>query len=213
MDSRDLNHVKKTHGTLSLCLLILQWLVMILISCGVLTQNVLDVDQSIMGSVHQFIHPFFDRVAIGLSYLGGLPACVILLALFTSYSVFIKSSWRTELTFLWVSMIGSVVLGWSLKLLINRPRPELWPRLVQDYGASFPSGHSLYAATLATVLIWVCWKTVWRWPCVIVGVVWFVLMGMSRIYLGVHYPTDVVAGWVLGIAWVTAVYRWMCRSI
>jgi len=110
-------------------------------------------------------------------------------------------------------MIGSVVLGWSLKVLMNRPRPELWPRLVQDYGASFPSGHSLYAATLATVLILVCWKTVWRWPSVIVGVVWLALMGMSRIYLGVHYPTDVVAGWVLGIAWVTVLYRWMWRPI
>ena len=213
MDSRDFNHVSKPRGILSLCLLILPLFFLILIGCGVWTQSVLGVDQSIMWSVHQFANPFFSRVAIGLSSLGGLPAYTIFLVLFTSYIFFVKSSWRAALNFLMVSMIGSVVLGWSLKIIVKRPRPELWPRLVQDYGASFPSGHSLYAATLAMVLILVSWKTTWRWPSVIVGVTWLVLMGVSRIYLGVHYPTDVLAGWLLGITWVYGVYRWMWRPI
>ncbi len=209
MVTRDLKRVDQISWVQTLSFLIVPLSLLAWMGYGVATQAIFGFDQSILWYVHQWASPFLDRLAIGLSYSGGLPACMILLAVCASVVFLSNACLRAELYFLLITMLGSVVLGWSLKILLNRPRPELWPRLVQDYGSSFPSGHSLYAATLATVLILLLWKTVWRWPGVIIGLTWLLLMGVSRIYLGVHYPTDVLAGWILGIVWVSSVYLWM----
>lgn len=100
---------------------------------------------------------------------------------------------------------GAVALNSLLKLSFNRPRPELVAHLVDTYTASFPSGHAMLSAvcylTLGTLLAGVARRR--RDKIYILGtaVALMVLVGFSRVYLGVHWPTDVLAGWCLGAAW------------
>ena len=100
---------------------------------------------------------------------------------------------------------GGLVLNFFLKSWFDRPRPDLVPHLAHVSSASFPSGHSLLSAvvyfTLAALLARMALDR--RHKIYIVGVAIFFsfLVGISRVYLGVHYPTDVLAGWTLGIVW------------
>jgi len=165
--------------------------------------EIFNFDTQLMRLVHQFTNPILDQVAITLSYLGGMPAAMVLMFLLIGHSWIKKTK---NVFFIFISMIGATSISWLLKVLVDRPRPMLWPRLVQDYGASFPSGHSVYAAAFASLFILMCWRTKWRLSVSVFAMMWMLSMGLSRVYLGVHYPSDVLAGWALGWGWVFLVY-------
>lgn len=168
-----------------------------------------DFDLPWMRQIHQFAHPVYDHAAIVMSYLGGMPVASVMLLAMLIYAHQVRSN---HTLFILISMVGAANLSWLLKALVNRPRPMLWPRLVQDYGASFPSGHSVYAAAFACVFIILCWRTKWRAIVFVLALVWMFLMGLSRVYLGVHFPSDVLGGWALGWAWVFFVYLGLNRT-
>jgi undecaprenyl-diphosphatase len=107
--------------------------------------------------------------------------------------------------FLLVAMCGGTLLSTLLKMGFDRPRPDLVAHGATVYSASFPSGHALMSAvaylTLGALLARVQPKRRLKVYFLGVAVVLTVLVGISRIYLGVHWPTDVLAGWCLGAAW------------
>jgi len=133
----------------------------------------------------------------------------------------ISAGKRAEVGGIAVSLIGSSVIDGLLKSWIARPRPELVPHLVQVTNASFPSGHAMISSavylTLALMLAEGMSRDGWRGRAGRVAVVAFfsllaVLIGMSRVYLGVHWPSDVLAGWCFGTAWALLVWmgdRWL----
>ena len=104
-----------------------------------------------------------------------------------------------------VNLVLATLLNLLLKTLIQRPRPEGY-RLVAESGFSFPSGHSMVAMAFYGLLIWMVWRhekdsLVRRLGVIGFGLV-IVLVGLSRIYLGVHYASDVLAGFCASIAWL-----------
>lgn len=100
---------------------------------------------------------------------------------------------------------GGMLISSLLKYSFDRPRPDLVPHGSIVYTSSFPSGHSMMAAavylTLGTMIARVLPDMRMRAYVISVSVIVSVLVGLSRIYLGVHWPTDVLAGWVLGASW------------
>jgi undecaprenyl-diphosphatase len=104
-----------------------------------------------------------------------------------------------------VSVASGMVLSQAIKWAYARPRPELVPHGMETYSASFPSGHSMMAAvvylTLGALLARHQGQPRMKVYVLVVAVLLTVLVGASRIYLGVHWPTDVLAGWCLGAAW------------
>ncbi|HET9296801.1 MAG TPA: phosphatase PAP2 family protein [Candidatus Binatia bacterium] len=114
---------------------------------------------------------------------------------------------------LWVlvSVSGGAVISNLLKLAIERPRPDLVARLVEVNTSSFPSGHATLAAvtylTLGALLSRVEAQRRAKVYVLTMAVVLTVLIGVSRIYLGVHWPTDVLAGWCVGAAWAMLCWR------
>ncbi|WP_230986664.1 phosphatase PAP2 family protein [Cohnella fermenti] len=126
---------------------------------------------------------------------------------------------RKELLLFAAALIGSTLLNNIAKGLFERERPSLH-RLIEEEGFGFPSGHSMASFTLAVITAYLLWKhissSVLRTAVVVLAVAWFVLMGTSRIYLGVHYPSDVIAGYLLSATWagimITAFRGWIARD-
>jgi undecaprenyl-diphosphatase len=122
---------------------------------------------------------------------------------------------RTAL-FTLIAVSGGMLLSTLLKMGFDRARPDLVPYDTTVYTASFPSGHSMMAAvtylTLAAILSRVHGAPLLKAYLLIVAVIITLLVGVSRVYLGVHWPTDVLAGWSAGAAWASLcwlVARWL----
>jgi undecaprenyl-diphosphatase len=109
------------------------------------------------------------------------------------------------------SILGAVLLSFTIKAGIERPRPELFPHGTPVYTASFPSGHATGAAatylTLGALLARFQRARRLKIYFMSVAVLLTLMIGVSRLYLGVHWPTDVLAGWTLGCCW--ALLCWM----
>jgi membrane-associated phospholipid phosphatase len=196
--------------------LLLPLILLLLLTFTLTHDYVYAVDLHLALTLHPYANAFYDHTAMSLAYLGGFPGSTVIgmtlcAAVYTSHAA--PHERRRWLFFLSVTLVGGAALGWALKWGIERPRPLYWPRPMAVYGASFPSGHSLYAAILAYVMIILCWCTRWRWPVLVLGLLWAGLMGLSRVYIGAHFPTDVFGGWLLACCWVTAVYLGLTRWI
>lgn len=116
------------------------------------------------------------------------------------------------------SIASGVILSTLLKNFYDRPRPDFVPHLSQAYSSSFPSGHSMLSAvvylTLGSLLAAVLPSRMLKVYVIAVAMLLSFFVGASRVYLGVHYPTDVLAGWLAGLAWSLAcwlVARWLQR--
>ncbi|MCW2583936.1 MAG: phosphoesterase PA-phosphatase related protein, partial [Klenkia sp.] len=111
-------------------------------------------------------------------------------------------------TFLWVAVATVLVspLNEGLKQLVDRSRPDYAEGGAQLASLSFPSGHSAGIACLVTTALVLAWPRLRarRW-WVLLGVLVVVLVGLSRVWLGVHHPTDVLAGWAVGVGWTLSV--------
>ncbi len=101
-----------------------------------------------------------------------------------------------------LAVAGAELLQLGLKPLFGRPRPGVFPPLERIGSAAYPSGHALVSAALAGALVLICWQRRWRTLAALPAAVYVLAVGFSRLYLGVHYPSDVLAGWLLAAAWV-----------
>lgn len=152
--------------------------------------------------------------AIDISALGGFT----LMWLFgvAGLAFLLYAGKRAEAGWIALSMIGSAVIDGLLKQWIARPRPELVPHLALVRDLSFPSGHAMISAALYLTLALMLAEAE-RGLAARIGLVSFfglvvVLIGMSRIYLGVHWPSDVLAGWCFGAVWALLIFsgnRWL----
>ena len=112
------------------------------------------------------------------------------------------------LTLVFVSTFGGMAISSYLKIFFGRPRPSVVPHLAPVTSPSFPSGHSLVSAvvymTLGVLLTRVTTDRRAKRYFVVLAATITVLIGVSRMYVGVHYPTDVLAGWAIGLIWALA---------
>ncbi|MBB4192104.1 undecaprenyl-diphosphatase [Rhizobium aethiopicum] len=138
-----------------------------------------------------------------ITSLGGITVLALLTVLITVY-LLLDRRWPIA-----IFVFSSVVSGWLastlLKILVARPRPDVVPHLIEVSDLSFPSGHAMVSAvTYLTLGALVARTQRYRSTRIFVmgaGVFLAVIIGLSRIYLGVHYPTDVFAGWCAGALW------------
>lgn len=96
---------------------------------------------------------------------------------------------------------GAAVINTLLKLSFQRQRPTILQALVSEQSFSFPSGHAMASAALACVVVYLAWRSKYRWLALVLGAIYVGIIGLTRVYLGVHYPSDVVAGWCVSIIW------------
>jgi undecaprenyl-diphosphatase len=153
--------------------------------------------------------PSLQESARDITALGGITA-LSLVTIFTTGFLLLDGRWRMAL-FVCGSVMGGLLLSNLLKMLFHRARPDLVPFGSYVSTASFPSGHSmLSAATYLTLGALLARshrrKRVKAFLLLFAGLISF-LVGVSRVYLGVHWPTDVLAGWTAGASW--AILCWL----
>jgi undecaprenyl-diphosphatase len=163
-------------------------------------RDTLQFDEAVLRFVNQASTPALDRVVIAITNLGDKLA-VVVFALVAGVMLY-RSRRRRAAVVVLLGVAGAAALNLIIKSLFQRDRPELWERLVTETSYSFPSGHSMASSALALSLIIVMWNTKYRLPVVCILGVYAILVGLSRLYLGVHYPTDVLAGWLVSATWV-----------
>ncbi len=152
---------------------------------------------------------WLDEIGRDLTALGGIAVLSIVTLAVGGY-LLIEGKTRT-LILLAVATIGALVLSFVLKDLIDRPRPELVQHRSYVMTKSFPSGHSMLSAavylTLGTLLARLTTRRILK--CYYIGIAMLMtgLVGISRVFMGVHWPTDVLAGWTAGLAW--AILCWV----
>lgn len=160
---------------------------------------------------------WLEEIGRDLTALGGV-ALLTLLTVGVVIFLFLQGTTRAAY-FVSIAIIGGIVLGTLLKAFFDRPRPELVPHLSYVYTASFPSGHSLNAAvvylTLGVLLARLQKRRILKIYIMLFAALLTVAVGISRVYLGVHWPTDVLAGWTAGAVWALfcwSIMWWLQRS-
>jgi len=146
---------------------------------------------------------WFEEMMRDITALGGTAVLTLGVLAVTGFLALTRKT-HAAVTVL-VSVVSGMLLSQAIKWAYARPRPELVPHGMETYSASFPSGHSMMAAvvylTLGALLARHHAQPRMKVYVLVVAVLLTVLVGVSRIYLGVHWPTDVLAGWCLGAAW------------
>jgi undecaprenyl-diphosphatase len=147
--------------------------------------------------------PWLEEVARDLTAVGGIAALSLVTAAVSGYLLI--SGKHGALALLLAATLGGLLLSTVLKERFDRPRPAVVPHKSQVMTSSFPSGHSLNAAvvylTLGSMLAGLSRELRLKLYFFGVAVLLTFLVGVSRVYMGVHYPTDVLAGWCAGMAW------------
>ncbi len=166
---------------------------------NVLTSGVIvDIDLRVLNLLEIFRHPLLTRAFLWITVLGKGS----LIAIFTVLFSILLLAWKKRyyLISLWVAVVSSAIFELLLKMIIKRPRPE--DAVYIEKGFSFPSGHAALSTALYGFLIYFFWRNLKRWKTKI-NILFFnisliIIVSLSRLYLGVHYFSDVWAGFLLG---------------
>ena len=149
---------------------------------------------------------WLERAMIDITALGGVTVLVLVVTIAVGLLLTARL-WLTAALVLAATIGGSLAVDLA-KALVGRARPAVIDHLVQVHSASFPSGHSANSAivylTLATLITQIIDRPALRWYVIVVTVLLVTAIGCSRVYLGVHWPSDVLAGWSFGTLWALA---------
>jgi len=161
-------------------------------------------DTEILLALKRLHTPVLDQIMIGLTFLGE-PKLLLVISLALGAFLLVRHH-RSEALTIAIAGVGAVSLNALLKLLFARARPQLWERVVDVRFYSFPSGHSMISMVMYGLLGYflISRYPQWRWLIATLTLLLVIGIGFSRLYLGVHWPTDVIAGYTAGIVWLIA---------
>jgi undecaprenyl-diphosphatase len=163
-------------------------------------------DDLVRTSLHQHVSPLLTEIMRAFTFIGGPIALCVLVA--TAILAFWMAGLRHEARMMTIALGGALVLEIGLKDLFHRARPQPYFNTPLPSSFSFPSGHALYSMCLFGMLAALVAPrartraakiAIWTGCSLMIG-----MIGLSRIYLGVHYPSDVLAGYASALVWVLA---------
>ncbi|MEH1767069.1 MAG: phosphatase PAP2 family protein [Nostoc sp.] len=160
-------------------------------------------DVPILLTVHSTANPQLDILAVTLAMIG-LPWTAIPILGAIALILLLQKRWRS-LAYLLTASLGSVIINRTAKQLMHRVRPQLWQSIAPESSFAFPSGHAMTSITLVAILLFLTWATSWRWLVLIFGSLYIIAIAWCRLYLGVHFPSDILAGWMVALGWTIGV--------
>jgi len=181
-------------------LLLFAWLAQ-----GVLERQALTLDHDVLVILQSRASPAFQRIAVGVSLLGGVLLWVLLVCV--AGCLIWKRCVGVAISLL-IAVIGAQLLNDVLKLLFQRPRPTAVLSLLPGQSWSFPSGHAMLSLAFYGFLAYLSLRLLrgrWRITALVgLGLI-VLLIGLARLYLGVHYFSDVIAGYAASLIWLESV--------
>ncbi|MEP6946124.1 MAG: phosphatase PAP2 family protein [Acidobacteriota bacterium] len=164
-------------------------------------------DQAVRNGIHSASSPALTSFFIGVSFIGS-PVFLITLGVVAVIAFAYLGKKRGSILIV-ITMAGEIVLDVGLKGIYARARPEPFFNYALPQSFSFPSGHALGSLCFYGIVAWIIatrtTSLAIRWTAPSTAALLILLVGVSRIYLGVHYPTDVLAGFTAGAVWTAAV--------
>ena len=160
-------------------------------------------DVPILLAVHSIAKVQLNVFAATLTKFGSFWAALPIVSAI-ALILLLKRKWRS-LTYLLTTVIGSTIINRTAKEIMHRVRPQLWESPTPEFDYAFPSGHAMTSMTLVAALVILTWGSVWCWLVLISGSLFVVAIGWTRLYLGVHFPSDILAGWMISLAWAIGV--------
>ncbi|OCT12276.1 phosphoesterase PA-phosphatase [Paenibacillus pectinilyticus] len=200
----------KLKVTLFLILSIVSLVCFAVIAALLKGQQIARFDRSVIASVQGMERPWLTTVMKIFTFIGSTQVVIVitLICLFLFYRYLHH---RMELILFIILVAGTGILNQVLKLIFQRERPSLH-RLIEQAGYSFPSGHSMEAFAMYAALTFLLWRHIstqkGRTAVIIGSILMILCIGISRIYLGVHYPSDVVAAYFASGFWFTICVWW-----
>lgn len=168
------------------------------------------IDNSIYALISSIQSTNMTGIMMFISFLGSATTLIILSIAF----IFLFKDKRNA-KFVISNLVIVFVLNKVLKFIIARPRPNVL-RLVEESGYSFPSGHSMVSMGFYGFLIYLTYKNIknkWaKYPLIIFLGLLILLIGISRIYLGVHYATDVIGGFIIGFVYLAFFIKYLYKN-
>jgi len=164
-------------------------------------------DEPILQALHRYATPALDRLAVFFTIVGNTGPMIAAGVLTTAALAYLgrrRDAWLFAL-----GVGGSMLLTQVIKRIATRPRPDLWLSLRPEHTFSFPSGHAMDTAALAAALFFVLPRHRRLWA---LAPLFALSVGWARMYLGVHFPSDVLAGWSSAVGWVLLVQLWASRA-
>ncbi|MEH2289857.1 phosphatase PAP2 family protein [Nostoc sp.] len=185
---------------LASCLLVI--FVLAQLAEEVLERDAFKFDTTFLLWLHQFANPNLDNLMVFITNLGN-PSTVVVVAGISILLLWWRRYQEEAKAFVF-ACLGGLILNTGLKLFFSKPRPELWHRLISEKSFSFPSGHALGSMVLYGFIAYelaihypTFSKVIYSWTVILIAAI-----GISRLYLGVHWPTDIIAGYGVGFLWL-----------
>lgn len=173
---------------------------------GALAEDVVEkepmwFDARVLEFVHQWTSAALDSFMLATT-TSGSALVLVPFNLFVFAVLYVRK--RHDEALFWIaSVTGAALMNAACKVAFARVRPALWITRVHETTYSFPSGHAMQSMAVATALLILGWRTRWRALMLALAALWVGLVGLSRVYFGVHYPSDILAGWTASLAWVS----------
>ncbi|WP_160117554.1 phosphatase PAP2 family protein [Filibacter tadaridae] len=175
------------------------------IATSISNKSIAHFDNAVIAFVQGLEAPWLTVVMKGVTWIGS-GFGVVLITLVVFVVLFFKFRFRKQAYFLLIVIAGTVLFNTILKHYFERERPTIH-RIMDANGFSFPSGHSMMAFSLYVIIAYIAWRNVKtvasRVLLVLFAGFMIIMIGSSRIYVGVHYPSDVVGGIVASALWLT----------
>jgi membrane-associated phospholipid phosphatase len=174
-------------------------------------------DVPILLAVHSTANPQLDVLAVTLGIIG-LPWVAIPILGAIALVLLLQKRWRS-LAYLLTASAGSVIINRTAKELMHRVRPQLWQSIAPESSFAFPSAHAMTSITLVAILLFLTWDSSKRWLVLMFGSLYIIIIAWCRLYLGVHFPSDILAGWMVALGWTIGVsliikpYRTQAKSL
>jgi undecaprenyl-diphosphatase len=192
-----------TVGTVGIvsCLLIIY--VVAQISDEVLDKEAFAFDKIILLWIHSFSSPILDRIMHLITRFND-PDVVSIIAS-VALVLLIGKRCYSEAKIFFINCAGGVVLSYGLKSVFGKTRPDLWQSSITEVSFSYPSGHALGSTVLYGFLAYLFATRFpqFSWLIYLLVVLHIGAIGLSRLYLGVHWPTDIIGGYGIGFLWLT----------
>jgi len=185
---------------LASCLLIgfiLAWLFQ-----EVLEREALAFDSSWLYWLHGYANPSLDAVMLTITQLADASVVIVIVAV--TLGILWWQNHREEAKFFALACLGALILNTGLKLFFTKPRPHIIPSLIAETSFSFPSGHALGGFVMYGFLAYLLSAHFPKFSKLIyiLAVLTIAFIGLSRMYIGVHWPTDIIAGYGIGYLWL-----------